>query len=781
MKEKLLKIAFLLCFAIVFYNSAFTQVQVISPNGGETWISGDSTTIQWRNQGEPGDFTIFYTYDNGINWFKEFIVEGVTGLNKFKFVPAYFANDLAKIRIISNSNPAFSDESDNVFTVLLTINYIYGPYTGQVFYSGSQINVQWFSNSNPVNIDFSSDRGNTWTQIATNANGGSYNFTAPQINSAQCRIRLTDVTNLSVVSKSQVFSILSPPTITVLSPNGGEEWVLKGTNTISWSGSGLSSYYVVIDLSTDGGTTWQNIGYGNTSLTGGSTTVSTPIISTLNALIRISDPNTPTSFDISNAPFKITIPPFPIYEPKAGMSYYTNQPIRLIWDSFDSVQVNVQISIDNGASFITVGSNLPKVQNYYTFNAPSTPSQNCIIKIVSNNDPSVFSLSPVFIIVNNPVLTLLSPTGGELWDNDSTYSITYSYTGAIPQNTYLSFDFSSDNGQNWTNVGWISYAENKNSYSWKTPVQLSGSCLIRISDYYFPFIADTSQSVFSILEIPAIDICMVSVDSVSGKNTIIWNKVQNDLVSEYVILKEGNISNVYQEAENMSSNAVSSFIDVNSNPLEKATRYKIAFRDSNGNLYGAGSFHQTIHLSINQGVGNTWNLNWSPYYGFPVGSYNIYRGNNTRNMQLIGSVSGNFTSYTDLNALPGFVYYMVEVINPNNCNPEGLKSGNFRSSVSNIVTNNILTSKNDLIATSLEVYPNPATDRLHIKPVLKMKGEIILSVISATGQVVVTISLDADELNEGYVLLLNKMAPGIYNLQVKSAESIGSVRFIKTR
>jgi len=180
-------------------------------------------------------------------------------------------------------------------------------------------------------------------------------------------------------------------------------------------------------------------------------------------------------------------------------------------------------------------------------------------------------------------------------------------------------------------------------------------------------------------------------------------------------------------------------------------------------------------------VGKQWNQNWSPYYGFPVSTYNIYRGDNSRNMQLIGTVSGNFSSYTDLNALPGFVYYMVEVINPNNCNPEGLKSGNFRSSVSNIVTNNILTGTNNLVSASIEVYPNPATDRLHITPVLKMKGEIILSVISATGQVVETLSMDADEINNGYVLLLDKMAPGIYNLQVKSTESAGSVRFIKTR
>jgi hypothetical protein len=124
---------------------------------------------------------------------------------------------------------------------------------------------------------------------------------------------------------------------------------------------------------------------------------------------------------------------------------------------------------------------------------------------------------------------------------------------------------------------------------------------------------------------------------------------------------------------------------------------------------------------------------------------------------------------------------MIEVINPNTCNPEGLKSGIYNSSVSNIVTNNILSSKNELVPASFEIYPNPATDRLQIKSALKMDGKIILSVVSATGQVVKKITVDADEINKGYIFMLDKMAPGIYNLQVKSAESIGSVRFIKTR
>ncbi len=70
------------------------QVQVISPNGGETWIYGSTATIQWQNMGvpdiyspppgvvyyqgaevsvqwwtgNPGPVDIRFSSDNGLTW-----------------------------------------------------------------------------------------------------------------------------------------------------------------------------------------------------------------------------------------------------------------------------------------------------------------------------------------------------------------------------------------------------------------------------------------------------------------------------------------------------------------------------------------------------------------------------------------------------------------------------------------------------------------------------------------------------------------------------------------
>ena len=781
MKTSFLKILAIIALYLASFCTTNAQVQVISPNGGETWVYGNTTSIQWENLGVPDNFYIYFSEDNGANWLQYFLEYGVTGMNEIPIFINFANTDQAKIKIESVTNPQISDESNNVFSVSYPEYYIFSPVLGQVYSQGAEVSVQWWTgNQGPVNISFSADNGLTWTVVGEGIASYPFYFTAPFVNSTECYMKVSDANNPMIYSLGQKFSILSPPEVTVISPNGGEIWNYRESNTVSWSGTNLSPY-LTIDISYNGGTTWQNYAYVQSGASGGTAELLSPSIATDSALIRIYDLNFPTATDISDAPFTIVVPPFIIYEPIAGSSFYTGQPIKVRWDTTKVATANIELSLDNGITYETVASNIPGYQLSATINGSATASDSCKLKLVDSNDPSSFTLSQVFRIINAPVLSLLSPNGGELLDNDSTYSVTLNYSGELPANPFISIDFSDDNGQNWNNLGLFPFDENQNSYQWRTPVTISDSCLIRISDYNFPFISDSSQSVFSIKEIPTLDICMASVDSSSNKNLIVWNRVENDLIAEYVVLKETNEANAYLEVGSVSKDSVSAFVDPESNPREKASRYKLSFRDFNGILYGAGKFHQTIHLAINQGVGNIWNLFWTPYLGFPVISYNIYRGSDPDNMKLIGTVSGNFSSYTDLDAQTGIVYYMIEVINPSNCNPAGTKFAGYSSSTSNIETNKKVGIEDEQLSANLAVYPNPATDKVRIKSSEMIKGKVVLSVVNTTGNIFESIELNANVLSNGYDLLTDRLAPGIYTLLVRGTELTGSVRFIKIR
>jgi hypothetical protein len=62
---------FILSFALIIgmLSSANSQVQLLTPNGGENWVNGYPVSISWNNPGQLYYFTIEYSGDNGLNWF----------------------------------------------------------------------------------------------------------------------------------------------------------------------------------------------------------------------------------------------------------------------------------------------------------------------------------------------------------------------------------------------------------------------------------------------------------------------------------------------------------------------------------------------------------------------------------------------------------------------------------------------------------------------------------------------------------------------------------------
>ncbi len=63
---------------------------------------------------------------------------------------------------------------------------------------------------------------------------------------------------------------------------------------------------------------------------------------------------------------------------------------------------------------------------------------------------------------------------------------------------------------------------------------------------------------------------------------------------------------IWLEQPNYTDSSV--FEDLLSNTNQQAYRYQIKYVDTYGNEGSAGDTHKTLHLTINQGVGSTWNL-----------------------------------------------------------------------------------------------------------------------------------------------------------------------------
>ncbi len=232
-------------------------------------------------------------------------------------------------------------------------------------------------------------------------------------------------------------------------------------------------------------------------------------------------------------------------------------------------------------------------------------------------------------------------------------------------------------------------------YEWSTEdttreiwVKQSGDYTVTVMDKYGCIVTSEPYKVnASITQYP--EICMVTVDTSTNRNLIIWERENTSLIDSYYIYKETTKSGEYIKIGALPYNALSVFIDTNSNPAVKADRYKISSLDTCGVESPVSPYHKTMHLTVNKGIGKENNLIWDHYEGFEFSSYNIYRGTKPDSLILIDSIQNNLTSYSDLNPPQGVVlFYQVSVVNPDSCYPAIIRatttSGPFSQSISNL-------------------------------------------------------------------------------------------------
>ncbi len=195
-------------------------------------------------------------------------------------------------------------------------------------------------------------------------------------------------------------------------------------------------------------------------------------------------------------------------------------------------------------------------------------------------------------------------------------------------------------------------------------------------------------------------ISVVGMNS-ENHNVVAWSALDNVNVNGYNIYREDNVADVYELMASIDASADTYWTDETADPSARAYRYKVTAVDQCGGESPMSDYHKTMHLTINRGIGNAWNLIWSHYEGFTFGTYRIYRGTTPSNMTMIGEVPSNLNSYTDnTNTSNEGFYYQVEVVRNTRSRDAEI------SSRSNIVDNGIIT---EYTITVISANPNRGT------------------------------------------------------------------------
>jgi len=295
----------------------------------------------------------------------------------------------------------------------------------------------------------------------------------------------------------------------------------------------------------------------------------------------------------------------------------------------------------------------------------------------------------------------------------------------------------------------------------------------------------TATDVVSVIIIPMVkpEIGMVGVSS-NNKNLIAWNKPVLAGIESYYIYREANVTNVYEKIGTVPYDSLSIYVDNQSLPDVQSNKYKLSIYDRHGLESPQSNYHKTMHLAINKGMGNAWNLSWEAYEGFVVSTYNIYRGTTPINLTLLGSTSGSNTQYNDLNAPSGDIYYQLEVISPNSVNPTKVLSSqktkaeendlsnsliSYSSSRSNIATN-VVSGINELGETKINIYPNPVKNELRID----FEGGSTFEILNLMGQVV-----SNGNLINKTIMQTSNLSSGVYLIKLKLGNTFEYKKIIK--
>lgn len=158
------------------------------------------------------------------------------------------------------------------------------------------------------------------------------------------------------------------------------------------------------------------------------------------------------------------------------------------------------------------------------------------------------------------------------------------------------------------------------------------------------------------------EICLVTVDSTSSRNLIIWEKPIAGNIDSFRVYRD--IVGTDTHIGSVAYSDLSKFADTTNgiNPNITSYKYKIASVDTCGNISSLSDFHKTIHLQINGA-----NLTWDNYAGFASSFYyRILRDTlGIGNFIVLDSVPNTNFTWTDIQPpVISSAGYIIEIVHP---------------------------------------------------------------------------------------------------------------------
>jgi len=415
------------------------QVTVIAPNGGENWIIGCPGLIQWITTATTGPVRI-ELFKNDL-FYMTICAQTPPGVSTFSWIPPFSVvpGNTFKVRVSSLTNPAGFDFSDGNFSISLGSITVVSPNGGETWVKGTMHPILWTDNL-CGNVRIELWKGGVFNSVIAQSvpSNGTFNWMVPNTTTLvpgnDYKVKIMSLFN-NTGTTSMVFDYSDNDftisegqitgQITVVAPNGGENWITGCPVLIQWI-SPAAVWPVKIEL-------FKNDLYYMTicpQVPAGMSSFSwVPpffVVPGNDYKVKVSSLISPSGFDFSDGNFSISPGSITVVSPNGGETWIKGTMHPILWT--DNICGNVRIELWKGGVFKSVIAQSVPSTGTFNWVVPNTttmvPGIDYKVKIMSlfNNTGTasvVFDFSDNDFTIaegqNTGQITVIAPNGGESW------------------------------------------------------------------------------------------------------------------------------------------------------------------------------------------------------------------------------------------------------------------------------------------------------------------------------------------------------------------------------
>jgi photosystem II stability/assembly factor-like uncharacterized protein len=370
------------------------KITVLTPNGGELFFPSERHLISWdANSASFVDIEYITRNGNRADTFSIATRQPVVPSGMNWIVPNTPGEEVSLI-IKDSDKPGIYDTTDAPLK-LAGIKLTSFENTGEKVLVGSRETLRWIAvESGNINIEYSIDNGTNWISIAQNypSSVGFYNWMVPNSPGTQTKLRIWQTEDSNVESISQSFEITG---VSLLSPNGGERWLIGTDRNITWNLSDNSR--VKLDYSVDGGNNWRII---VADLPGTPSTYSwdIPENASENAIVRVTLLGGSQMSDRSDNPFSIVGDGIVIATPNGGESWPSGSTQQITWSSRNVDSIALAYTYDGGRMWTMIDT-VAASDLSYNWTLPSSSTLKYLVRAFDIKSPIVADTSDNFFAV----------------------------------------------------------------------------------------------------------------------------------------------------------------------------------------------------------------------------------------------------------------------------------------------------------------------------------------------------------------------------------------------